>query len=173
MSAETNSALITAFLENREMLRRTLVARAGADAAEDLLQELYLKIRQVDPAQPIANANAYLYRLTFNLIIDIQRSGVRRWARDDRWHRDAAVVRGGADLAPTPGAEQALAAKQDLAKVMSALSKLPQQTQRVFRLHKFEELSYRETASALGISISAVEKHMSRALKRLILAVEQ
>ncbi len=155
------------------MLRRTLVARAGADAAEDLLQDLYLKIRQFDPAQPVANANAYLYRLTFNLIIDFQRSGMRRSARDDRWHRDGAVVRGGVDLAPTPGAEQALAAKQDLAKVLSALSDLPRQTQRVFKLHKFQELSYRETALALGISVSAVEKHMSRALKRLILAVEE
>ena len=173
MSAETHSALISAFLKRRDLLRRTLVARAGTDAAEDLLQDLYFKLQQVNPAEPLANVDAYLFRLAFNLIIDFHRSGTRRSAREDRWYRDGAVVRGGADVAPTPDAEQALAAKQDLARVMNALSLLPQQTQCVFKLHKLEGRSYRETASALGISVSAVEKHMSRALKRLLLAVER
>jgi RNA polymerase sigma factor (sigma-70 family) len=45
---------------------------------------------------------------------------------------------------------------------------LPPQTQRVFRMHKLEGLSHAETAARLGVSKSAVEKHMITALKRLL-----
>ena len=44
---------------------------------------------------------------------------------------------------------------------------LPPQTQRVFRLHKLQGLSHQETAESLGVSKSAVEKHVSLALKLL------
>lgn len=173
VDADAPSPLMAAFLEKREMLRRAFVARAGADAAEDLLQELYLKLLQIRPTEPLANVDAYLFKLAFNLIIDVQRAGARRSAREDRWYRDGAVMRGGEDVAPIQNAEQTLAAKQDLEKVMATIGALPPQTQRVFTLHKVDGLSYREVAATLGVSTSAVEKHMSRALKRLLTAFER
>jgi RNA polymerase sigma-70 factor (ECF subfamily) len=54
-----------------------------------------------------------------------------------------------------------------LAKVLKAVEALPPQCRRVFRLHKFDGLSHAEVAEKLGISRSAVEKHISAALKSL------
>jgi RNA polymerase sigma-70 factor (ECF subfamily) len=50
---------------------------------------------------------------------------------------------------------------------MSALATLSPRTQQIFKLHKIDGLSYAETAAALGITKSAVEKQISLALGHL------
>ena len=59
-------------------------------------------------------------------------------------------------------------AQSRMALLTEALTELSPQTQRVFRMHKFEGMSHPEVAAALGISRSAVEKHMMAALKHLL-----
>ena len=59
-------------------------------------------------------------------------------------------------------------ARQRLEKLSKALETLSPVTQRVFRLHKFEGLTHAETAERMGISRSAVEKHVSLALGHLL-----
>ena len=48
-----------------------------------------------------------------------------------------------------------------------ALGALPAEQRAVFALRTFEELSYREIADALGISIGTVMSRLSRARERL------
>jgi RNA polymerase sigma-70 factor (ECF subfamily) len=50
---------------------------------------------------------------------------------------------------------------------MQAIAALPARTRDVFVLHRFEEMSGSRIAAALGLSVSAVEKHIMRALKVL------
>jgi len=45
---------------------------------------------------------------------------------------------------------------------------LPVRTRQAFRLHKLEDLTHAEVAQRMGISKSAVEKHIMRALRRLL-----
>jgi len=52
-------------------------------------------------------------------------------------------------------------------KVRDAISELPPQCQTVFSLSRFENLSNKEIAEHLGISVKAVEKHVTAALKTL------
>ncbi len=40
-------------------------------------------------------------------------------------------------------------------------------------LHRFEEMSYPEIAERLSISVSAVEKHMMKALRRVLEAANR
>ncbi|NWM55037.1 RNA polymerase sigma factor, partial [Escherichia coli] len=69
----------------RGELLRFLVARTGNPAeAEDLLQELWLRIRDATPG-PVANGRAYLYRAAQNLVLDRLREARRREARDKDW----------------------------------------------------------------------------------------
>jgi RNA polymerase sigma-70 factor (ECF subfamily) len=49
----------------------------------------------------------------------------------------------------------------------NALFQLPEQCRTVFQLNRMEEVSYKDIASRLGISLKTVEAHMSKALRRL------
>jgi RNA polymerase sigma factor (sigma-70 family) len=45
---------------------------------------------------------------------------------------------------------------------------LPERTRTVFVLRRLEGQSYREISLRLGLSVSAVEKHMLRAVRHLL-----
>lgn len=157
--------LTAAYLEQREALARFLRARLGPAAdVEDLLQELFLKLQAVEDAD-VRDPRAYLYRLASNLMMDRWRSRTRAAARDGAWLAAHRGDQTDADDAPSP--EAVVAGKQRLAALVAAMERLPVKTRTVFRLHKFEDLSYAQVAERLGISRSSVEKHMMDALRVL------
>jgi RNA polymerase sigma-70 factor (ECF subfamily) len=139
---------------------RFLRARGAADCAEDLLQEVWIKA-SITEGQPIADPLAYLYRIANNLLLDRRRSDLRGARRDLNW---AEVVAGEAEV----GAERALIARGDLAQVEMTLRALGERTDHVFRRHRVEGASQKEIAKELGISLSAVEKHLQKAYRALI-----
>jgi RNA polymerase sigma-70 factor (ECF subfamily) len=162
------SPLAAAYLERREDMRRFFLARLGGGAdIEDLVQELYLKVLGA-AGETIENPPAYLYRLASNLMLDRLRRAKRSGARETEWRRTHHATIGALDVADTPDAESAVIARQRLEKLSKALETLSPVTQRVFRLHKFEGLTHAETAERMGISRSAVEKHVSLALGHLL-----
>jgi RNA polymerase sigma-70 factor (ECF subfamily) len=67
------------------------------------------------------------------------------------------------DFAP----DQIAAGREDLRTVSLALLSLPERTRTILILHRLEGLRQREIAQRLGISVSAVEKHLIRALRHL------
>ena len=165
------SPLVAAYFERREDMRRFFLARLGGSGdVEDLVQELYLKIQGLD-GEAIDNPPAYLYRLASNLMLDRMRRQRRAGARDAEWRRDNHASMGALDVVDAPDAEAAVIARQRLDKLTQALTTLAPLTQTVFKLHKFDGLTHAETAERLGISRSAVEKHVSLALKHLLTKV--
>jgi RNA polymerase sigma-70 factor (ECF subfamily) len=169
MTAERREDLEVAYGVHRADILRLLIARTGDPAeAEDMAQELWLKISQ-NPAGPVQNGRAYLFRMAQNLVIDRQRERQRRMTRDRRWS-DAAT-----DFAPAGSepadfrktAEQAMLDREEVAALASAIANLPEGARRAFQLHKIQGLSHKEVADQLGISKSGVEKHMAVAMKYL------
>jgi RNA polymerase sigma-70 factor (ECF subfamily) len=57
--------------------------------------------------------------------------------------------------------------REALQVVVSAIEGLPTRTRDVFVLHRFEEMTCSGIAEQLGMSISAVEKHIMKALRAL------
>lgn len=168
LARQGNSALIETYLERRADLVRFFTLRLGSTAAaEDLVQEIYLRLAGLEDLEGVQSPAAYLYRLGSNLMLDKLRGERRGATRDRAWMDLNRANLGGEDLDETPDAEAALAARQRLAAIVAAIGELGPQTQRVFRLHKLEGLSHAETAARLGVSRSAVEKHMIAALKHL------
>lgn len=168
MTAPDRPDLVAAYLEHRDALARFFRARLGAQAdVEDLLQDLYLKVSGAGSDPDVRDPRAWLYRAASNLMLDRLRSTRRAAMRDGAWRRVSHVEGPVEDVHDAPDAERVVAGRERLAVVVAALEALPPRTQQVFRLHKFEGLSYAEVATRLAISRSSVEKHMMDALRHL------
>ena len=158
--------LLAVFLSLRQDLARFLRARgAQSTEAEDLLQDLYLKLRE-GGIGPVAEPRAYLYRMANNLMLDLRRSGARRIRREEAWTDVGA--NGERDTDPQPSAEEALLARERLKAVSDALAALPYRTQEVFRRYRLGDEQQKSIAADLAISVSAVEKHLQRAYRAVI-----
>lgn len=169
MNRQPTTPLIEAYFVRREELKRFFAARFGsAEQAEDLVQDLYLKVASLDPAQTVDNPGGYLYRLAMNLMLDHVRQQSRNGLRDGAWRQAHTRVMAGEDIADEPQMEDAITAKRRLAALVTAVDALPEKTRKVFRLHKFEGLTHAQTAARLGMSQRMVEKHVRAALKTLL-----
>lgn len=160
--------LLEIYLERRGNLVRYFAARCGSAAvAEDLAQELYVKIATRDVAVTAENPVALIYRIANNVMLDRARGEARSVARDAAWRRVVHMSVGDEDVAELAPADDVVDSRQRLRQLVEAAAELPPQQQRAFRLHKLEGRSHAETASAMGISVKSVEKHVSAALRSL------
>jgi len=171
VAASSDDPLLALYLERRPNLVRFLAARAGSlAAAEDLTQELYLKLAARDrTGEEVGNPLALLYRMALNLMLDRARGEARSAVRDTAWRQAVRTEIGGIDIADEPPADEAAASAERMRRLIAAVRELPPQAGRAFRLHKLEGLSQAETAQAMGLSVKAVEKHVAAALKAVTL----
>ena len=137
-------------------LRRqiALSTRRNDDAA-DLLHSAYVKLQEHD-GPPVQNAEAFLVRTAVNLAYDEQRQRRRRRTDD----LDALSIESIADGAPLQ--DEILHARQRLNALRLMLDRLQPRTRQILLMHRVDGLRYREIAERLGISESAVEKHMAK-----------
>jgi RNA polymerase sigma-70 factor (ECF subfamily) len=157
--------LRAALLEHRAALLRYFIARrVPPDEAEDILQDLIVKL--ASHAGPVAEPRAYLYRMAENLLLDRIRSEGRRRGREKAWVAAQAGATLDADDRPSP--EQVLIARERLALVSAALAALPERTLLVFRRYRIDGVPQRRIADELGISLSAVEKHLQKAYQIVV-----
>ncbi len=164
------SGLSAVLIANRAPLLRFLRARGSGDDAEDILQELWLKVDRLQPEGPIADPRAYLFRMADNLMHDRVRARMRRINREQAWS-DAGFDPAGQD--ETPSAERTLLARQRLRRVELALAMLGERTQAIFRRFRVDGISQSRIAQEEGISVSAVEKHLQRAYRVVATLVDE
>ena len=155
-------------VDHRHDIVRFLRARAPGDDAEDLVQELWLRA-QAGGSGPIADPLAYLYRMANNLVLDRHRASKRRMQRDQGW----AESRSGGEWELPAAAERVLMARDQLRAIDALLADLGERTDWIFRRFRIEGATQEQIARDLGISISAVEKHLQKAYRALIRARER
>jgi RNA polymerase sigma factor (sigma-70 family) len=160
----TGDGLIALFAEIRAALLRYLMARgAASDEAEDILQDVYIKLladRIADVEQP----RAYLYRMTNNQFLAHRRAAGRRVRREEDW---VSAQGGGGEADLKPSVETELIARQQLAILQRVLDDLPERTRIIFRRFRIDGEPQREIAGQLGISVSAIEKHLAKAYQAI------
>lgn len=169
MEPAGSQGLEAIYRASRGELLRFLIARTGDNSeADELMQELWIKIQQV-PSGPIGNGRAYIYRMAQNLMVDRSRARQRRQRREQAWYGDQVDPTGAGSEPNDPGknAEEAMLDREETALIASAIANLPPGARRAFELHKLQGLSHSEVAQELGISRSGVEKHMRVAMKYL------
>lgn len=165
MTADPPSAgLEAAFLEHREKLLRFLRARGAGEAAEDLVQEVWLKIARTPPG-PVASPLSYLFRTADMLMIDRFRSNRQAGARDRDWTDLNAGDPPG--VSHEPSAERRVAAAQEAARVLAMLEALGSRVAQVFRRHRIDGLPQKEVAGEFGVSLSTVESDLRTAYRAL------
>jgi RNA polymerase sigma-70 factor (ECF subfamily) len=162
------SPLTQAFLEKRESLLLFLAARTRSmAAAEDLIQELYIKVAAVDPAADVRTPVPLLYRMASNLLVDQVRSAQREGRRNAEWRTQTHVTLGGEDIVAEPAADDQLIARDRARQLAEAVEALPPQMGRAFRLHKLEGKSQSETAEIMKVSRKMIEQHIAAAIRHL------
>jgi RNA polymerase sigma-70 factor (ECF subfamily) len=128
---------------------------------EDLLHAAFLRFERYRQTVPVRDHEGFLLRTAVNIGIDEQRRG--RWI-DHRLIDSACET----FAAPAPLQDEALAARERLARVKEGLDRLDPKTRRIFLMQRLEGKKYREIAVELGLSQSAVEKHIAKATQFLV-----
>lgn len=129
-------------------LHARLQTRFGADAADDLVQEAYIRLAPYR-AEEIRSPKALLLRIASNLALDgLAREGVRR-----RYQQSA-----------TPAAE-AFDSPHETLLLKQIIHAMPEKDREVFLLSRFGGLTQPQIASRLGVAVKTVEWRMARALK--------
>lgn len=158
------AGLQAVFLENRERLLRFLSAHGAGDSAEDLLQDLWIRISAVRPG-PIAQPISYLYRAANNLMLDRYRATQQAAKRDAEWSAAVTTTPGRSD---EPAGERPLIAREHLHIAEKTLQALGSRTATVFRRYRLDGVAQRDIARELGISLSTVEADLRKAYRAMI-----
>ena len=129
---------------------------------EDLVQQVFVRLAARGGLDALQNFDGYAQQTAASVLIDRSR---RRAVRQHDAHVELDSERhGAADIGP----EQIVADREALDVAMAALMALPERTRTIFVLRRLEGVRYRNIAERLGISVSAVEKHMARAIEHML-----
>ena len=160
ISAENEELVVRLFqLEGRALVRLARLFVDDRDAAEDIVQEAFLRLaRHAGRIDVLDRAPAYLRSIVLNLARDHNRRGLvslRHHAASGR------TVDVGEDVADQ------LVRSEDHRRILDAVRQLPVRQRDCITLRYFEELSIIQIASTLGLSVNSVKTHLQRAMAAL------
>ncbi|MDX1631250.1 MAG: sigma-70 family RNA polymerase sigma factor [Thermoanaerobaculia bacterium] len=167
--ADGDEEALATFVRRHERRIRGVCRGMLGDREEsrDAAQEVFLKVwKKAHRFRPRGKVSTWLYRVTVNHCLNRLRrrkivtmlpfpgqddEGEATWEPKDR----------------SPGVDRALESRERWRRTCRALDGLPDTQRAVVVLVRFEGLSYRETAEALGITLGAVESRLFRAMRNL------
>ncbi|MDQ7849356.1 MAG: sigma-70 family RNA polymerase sigma factor [Armatimonadota bacterium] len=137
------------------------------DAAEDLVQETFLKAwRSFHTFQPGSNARAWLYRILMNAYIDAYRKTDREPEVVDQEDMETQYlysrVRASEELRRQGNPEEVILQTIMDADVEAALASLPEAFRTAVILADLEGFTYKEIARILGVPIGTVMSRLFR-----------
>lgn len=161
MNAERSEQVQALWEEFQEQLKAFILQRVSDPiAAEDLLQEVFVKIHQsIGSLEDETKLESWVYQITRNTIIDYYRT-----------------TKSHAELETPPAYEEEYIATDAAAQIASGLrefvEELPEHYRRAIELTEFEGLTQREMGEKLGLSASGAKSRVQRArelLKEMLL----
>lgn len=160
LRADDRSALRQMFDDHYEMVCRSIYRFVpDTSTAEDLAQDVFLRFWEKRHSIHISTSlPAYLRRMGIN-------EGLGYIRRNKRWEPEAF------EPGTVPGlddsAEDHYLQTELQENVTAAINGLPPKCRLVFQLSRYEELTYKEIADQLEISVKTVENQMGKALRVL------
>jgi RNA polymerase sigma factor (sigma-70 family) len=163
-SIEDPERFTSIYERHHDMVFRFVARRVGTERAADLTAEVFLRAFRLrarfDPAR--TSARPWLYGIATNVIGD----DLRKRRRQQRNY----LVFAGLTVAhdnPYDRSDDRLAAAavgDDLNRALGALRSVDRN---VLLLYALEDLTYQETAEALGIPVGTVRSRLARARRRI------
>ncbi|WP_462317894.1 RNA polymerase sigma-70 factor [Marinilabilia sp.] len=138
--------------------------------AEDIVAQIFFRLYEKRKDFELKNVRSYLFQSVRNASLNHIRD-----------HKESLAIENQEELFDFPGSAvfqiyaeglENMFLKDAVDALEKAMADLPPQTREVFRLSRFEQLSTKEIAARLGISFNTVETHISRALKKLRIALK-
>ena len=157
LAARFRRPLVTFFL--RRIKDRSL--------AEDLTQDVLLKVIRASERGQIERADSYVFKVAINLLRDHRRRALRAGPalflpieEDSDGYLEAQLVEA---ISP----ERVLLSEDSLADVLRSLEDLGELTRNIFILFRLENMKQKDIAALYGIGQSTVEKHVMKAVLHL------
>jgi RNA polymerase sigma-19 factor, ECF subfamily len=132
---------------------------------EDLTQEVLLRLAQRAGGGDIRAVQPYVFQTAANVLTDhLRRRATRGWGRTETYREDVHAQ-------PDHSPENALLERETLSRLSAAIETLPERARHAFVLFRFEGMRQSDIAAHMGISLSAVEKHIRLGMIRLAMAM--
>lgn len=153
--------LAEVFHDLEEPLLRYVTRLLGADSAQDVVQEVFVKLCQQPWPSIRSHFKAWLYKACRNRVIDIR----RREGNMKIVHSESSLsaIPDEQQIAPDQSAEHS----DEIATVRTKLEALPDRQQELLRLRLQEGLSYKQIAEVTGLSTSNVGYLLHQAISNL------
>ncbi|GAC17838.1 RNA polymerase sigma factor [Paraglaciecola arctica] len=153
---------ILAEFRNNQLSLRNFIARymVSSHDIEDVSQETFLRAYKVEKERKIDFPKAFLFRIAKNLMLSEFSRKTRKITDyiDDCDEFDAAFN--------TETLESDAMAQQKVGIYCEAVAALPAQCRRVIIMKKVYGMQNKEIARRLELSVSTVEKHLSKGIKQ-------
>jgi RNA polymerase sigma factor (sigma-70 family) len=148
------------FLENSDFLKNFLKRfLSRAEDIDDLAQEAYLRSYRAEQERGVQQPKAYLFRVAKHLALnELNRKSDQMTVYIEE--RLATIPLDGKE-----NLEEEVEAQQSVALYFEAVAALPKRCRRVFLLRKVNGMRQQAIADHLGITLSAVEKHLRNGTK--------
>ena len=144
---------------SNQLLNFALQYLNNPPAAEDVVQEVFVKIWiNRSRLNPSLSIKSYLFTAVRNQSLKFTRDSNLKQEKHEYLQKEN-------ETAKSP--EEELQENELTELFYRALEKLPDRCRQIFSMSRFEDLSYAEIATTLGISINTVKTQMSRAIKSL------
>jgi RNA polymerase sigma-70 factor (ECF subfamily) len=147
---------------------KRLLRRRGSspEDAEDLVQEAVLRLHVYTHAGgDVRDPESFVVRTALNLAIDVRRHAHQHLYETTSVEELTSII----DTRPLP--DEVLAAEERLLRMRDALDRVSRRTREIFFMHRLQGFSHAEIAQRLGVTKSAIEKHIASAVT--ILAMER
>ena len=129
--------------------------------AEDLTQDVFVRLTKLTPTKEIKNPEAYLMQTASSVWNDHWRK--RKVRNHDAHVEYEDLEHPNEELSPSLICQRADSVDQ----VLAALNALEVRTKHIFVLRRFEGMTQKEVAKRMGVSMSLVEKEMMRAIAHI------
>ena len=137
------------------MYRMAFSLVENADDAKDAVHQVFAQIWRGKPQISEDSIRGYLLAATRNQCLHMLHSRQLQHKMEEELQRETEETQN----------EEREELMQQLRQVIN--DNLTEQDRRVLQLHYEDEMTYQETASVLGISASAVNKHITRSLAKI------